>query len=182
MDPASARSRACEVRSIKRSRLGVFLQISPAHATDDGSLVRHVICRLHWRRSGSTPETASIGEVDLPRSAFGNRWFIEGDNRFQRTAQDIYGFGTNTPSSAALGTDYGFVRIHETAYRSVAKDVYLGTGFLFDSHANVRPSNASDPAWTSSPYIVYSEQNGLPTSATGSSSNSRGPRQVTARR
>jgi len=27
----------------------------------------------------------------------GNRWFIEGDNRFQRTSQNIYGFGTSTP-------------------------------------------------------------------------------------
>jgi outer membrane protein assembly factor BamA len=94
----------------------------------------------------------------------GNRWLIEGDNRFQSTSQNIYGFGTNTPTSTALNTDFGFVRIHETAYRRAARDVYLGAGFLFDSHTNVQPSNPSDPAWNTSPYILYSEQNGLPTS------------------
>jgi hypothetical protein len=92
----------------------------------------------------------------------GNRWFVQGDNRFQSTSQNVYGFGTATPSSAAVNTDYGFVRIHETVYRQTARDVYLGGGFLFDSHTNVEPADASNPTWPSSPYIAYSEQNGLP--------------------
>jgi outer membrane protein assembly factor BamA len=92
----------------------------------------------------------------------GNRWFVQGDNRFQSTAQDIYGFGTATPSSAAVNTDYGFVRIQETVYRQTAPGVYVGGGFLFDSHTNVQPADPSNPAWSSSPYITYSQQNGLP--------------------
>jgi outer membrane protein assembly factor BamA len=92
----------------------------------------------------------------------GNRWLIEGDNRFQSTSQDIYGFGSDTPSSAALPTNFGFVRIHETIYRKVASDFYIGGGFLFDSHTDVRPADASDPNWPTSPYLAYSEQNGLP--------------------
>jgi len=92
----------------------------------------------------------------------GNRWFVQGDNRFQSTAQDIYGFGTATPSSAAVNTDYGFVRIQETVYRHTAGGVYVGGGFLFDSHTNVQPADPSNPAWSSSPYITYSQQNGLP--------------------
>jgi outer membrane protein assembly factor BamA len=92
----------------------------------------------------------------------GNRWFVQGDNRFQSTSQNVYGFGTATPSSAAVNTDYGFVRIHETVYRQTARDVYLGAGLLFDSHTNVEPADASNPTWPSSPYIAYSEQNGLP--------------------
>jgi outer membrane protein assembly factor BamA len=93
----------------------------------------------------------------------GNRWLVEGDNRFQSTSQNIYGFGTATPASAALGTDYGFVRVYETVYRRAAKDLYVGGGFLFDSHTGVEPADASDPNWPSSPYIIYSDQNGLPT-------------------
>jgi len=92
----------------------------------------------------------------------GNRWLIEGDNRFQRTSQNIYGFGTATPSSAAVNTDYGFVRIQDTISHRIARDVFLGGGFLFDSHVNVRPADEADPRWTSSPYIAYSEQHGLP--------------------
>src|SRR5262245_50769857 len=93
----------------------------------------------------------------------GSRWFVEGDNRFQSTSQNVYGFGTNTLESAAVSTDFGFVRLHETISHRVARDFYLGGGFLFDSHTDVRPADASDPNWSTSPYITYSEQNGLPT-------------------
>jgi len=93
----------------------------------------------------------------------GNRWLIEGDNRFQRTSQNVYGFGTSTPSSAALNTDYNFVRLHETISRQVAHDVYVGGGFRFDSHAGIEPADPSDPNASTSPFLVYSEQHGLPT-------------------
>lgn len=92
-----------------------------------------------------------------------NRWLIKGDNRFQNTSQNTYGFGTDTPSSSAIGTDYGFVRLHETISRNVGRDVYVGGGFLFDSHTNVRPADEANPNWPSSPYIAYSERNQLPT-------------------
>jgi Omp85 superfamily domain len=92
----------------------------------------------------------------------GNRWLIEGDNRFQSTSQNIYGFGSDTPSAAALGTDYGFIRIYETISRKVANEIYVGGGFLFDSHIDVQPADPSDPNWSTSPYTTYSEQNGLP--------------------
>jgi hypothetical protein len=103
-----------------------------------------------------------LANVRFDTFSDGNRWFVQGDNRFQSTSQDVYGFGTATPSSAAVSTDYGFVRIHETVYRQTARDVYLGGGFLFDSHTSVEPADASNPTWPSSPYIAYSEQNGLP--------------------
>jgi len=93
----------------------------------------------------------------------GNRWFVEGDNRFQSTSQNVYGFGTDTPASAAVSTDFGFVRLHETISYQAARDFYLGGGFQFDSHTDVRPADASDPNGSTSPYITYSEQNGLPT-------------------
>ena len=94
----------------------------------------------------------------------GNRWLIEGDNRFQSTSQNIYGFGTDTPTSSAVNTNFDFVRLHETISRRVAGDFYIGGGFLFDSHANVHPATESAPHWPTSPYITYSQENGLPTS------------------
>src|SRR5262245_17505557 len=103
-----------------------------------------------------------VFNVRLDSFSDGNRWLIEGDNRFQSTSQNIYGFGSDTPSSAALSTDYGFVRVHETISRRVAHDIYLGGGFLFDSHTDVQPADASDPNWSTSPYLTYSEQHGLP--------------------
>jgi len=99
----------------------------------------------------------------------GNRWFIEGDNRFQSTSQDTYEFGTDTPSAAAVDTKYNFVRLHETISRRVANDLYIGGGFLFDSHTDVRPATESEPNWPTSPYITYSQRNGLPISGQQSS-------------
>jgi hypothetical protein len=92
----------------------------------------------------------------------GNRWFVESDNRVQSTSQNIYGFGTDTPDSAATNTRYEFVRLHETISRRVASDLYIGGGFLFDSHTRVRPATESDPNWLTSPYIAYSLENGFP--------------------
>jgi outer membrane protein assembly factor BamA len=103
--------------------------------------------------------------IRFDRFSSGNGWLVEGDNRFQSTSQNIYGFGTATPDSAALNTDYGFVRVHETIYRRAIKDLYLGGGFLFDSHTNVEPADAADPNWSSSPYLTYSETHGFPPDA-----------------
>jgi len=94
----------------------------------------------------------------------GNAWLIKSDNRFQSTSQNVYGLGSDTPSAAALNTEYGFVRLHETIYRHAAGGLYVGGGFLFDSHTNVHAADETDPNWSTSPYIVYSEQNGLPVS------------------
>ena len=92
----------------------------------------------------------------------GNRWLTQGDNRFQSTSQNIYGFGTDTPDSAAISSTFGFVRLYETVYRRVADGVFVGGGFLFDSHSNVEPADPSNPAWPASPYNTYSQQNSLP--------------------
>ena len=91
-----------------------------------------------------------------------NRWFIESDNRIQSTTQDTYGFGTDTPSSAAVNAEFVFVRFHETISRRVARDLYIGGGFLFDSHTRVRPATEGDPTFLTSPYFAYSAENGLP--------------------
>jgi hypothetical protein len=105
-----------------------------------------------------------VANVRFNSFSEGNRWFIESDNRFQSTSQNVYEFGTNTPSESAVDTKFNFVRLHESISRRVANDVYVGGGFLFDSHTDVRPATESDPNWSTSPYIIYSEQNGFPIS------------------
>lgn len=104
-----------------------------------------------------------VANVRFHSFSEGNRWLIEGDNRFQSTSQKIYGFGTDTPSSGAVQTNFGFVRLHEKISRRVAGDLYIGGGFQFDAHNNVRPTTEGDPNWLTSPYVLYSLENGLPT-------------------
>jgi hypothetical protein len=91
-----------------------------------------------------------------------NRWLVEGDNRFHSTSQNIYGLGTATPASSAVGADYGFVRLHETVYRRVTRGVWAGGGVLFDSHSSVGPAEGVEEEWPTSPYVTYSQSHDLP--------------------
>lgn len=89
-----------------------------------------------------------------------NRWLAEGDNRFHVTSQNVYGLGTATPQSAAVETNYNFVRVYETVYHQVHPDVFIGAGLTFDSHTRVHVADDS----TSAPpeYVAYSTAHGLP--------------------
>jgi len=91
-----------------------------------------------------------------------NRWFIEGDNRIYKSGQTVYGLGSDTPSSAGIDSRYNFVRLHDTLYRHVGSDVYLGAGLAFDSHTSIRPDSATEAEWNASPFVAYSAQYGLP--------------------
>src|SRR5262249_6147584 len=51
---------------------------------------------------------------------------------------------------------------HETAYRRVRGPLYVGAGFHFDSHSDVRPAEVPDDVWKTSDFVVYSERHGLP--------------------
>ena len=91
-----------------------------------------------------------------------NRWHIQGDNRFYWTSQKTYGLGSDSPESDAVDQKYDAFRVYETVYRPVARDTYLGAGFLYNIHRDVRPADdAATEAWQDSPYITYSEQHGF---------------------
>ena len=91
----------------------------------------------------------------------GNRWHLEGDNRFNWTSQDTYGLGTNSPPAAEVDTKYNFFRLYETLFRRLFPSFYGGAGFLYNTHADVRPAEAAEPIWEESPYVTYSEQYGF---------------------
>ena len=125
-------------------------------------------------KPGSTRISSSVSSLSystkddlLLNARFGlhsneNRWFVEGDNRVYVSGQSVYGLGADTPSNAAIDADYTFVRLHDRAYHRVRGPLYVGGGLLFDSHSNVEPADAAADAWTASPYVTYSERNGLP--------------------
>src|SRR5262249_37701650 len=91
-----------------------------------------------------------------------NRWFLEGDNRFYISGQDVYGLGTDTPKSAAVGSRYNFIRVHEKIYRRLAKDGFAGGGLLVDCQSDVRAASDDPGAWSQSAYLIYSREHGLP--------------------
>jgi hypothetical protein len=91
-----------------------------------------------------------------------SRWRVDGDDRFQWTSLDTYALGTNADTTVGIVADFDFFRFHHTAYYQLRPALYAGGGLYFDNHTSVGPSEGEEPEWTESPYVTYSEANGLP--------------------
>ena len=94
--------------------------------------------------------------------ALDNRWHFEGDNRLHWTSQETFGLGTSTSEDDAIDQKYDYFRFYETLYRQLGGNFYLGAGFLYSNHTDVRPADDDASAeWPDSPYVAYSEKYGF---------------------
>jgi hypothetical protein len=87
-------------------------------------------------------------------------WLFAGDNKLEHTSMDIHGLGSNASEDAAANVGYHLVRLHNTTYRRVYRDLYAGVGLHVVGHTSVMP-NGSLPGWLRSDYVAYSSGNGL---------------------
>jgi outer membrane protein assembly factor BamA len=97
----------------------------------------------------------------LDASAEDNAWNFIGDNRLYWTSQTTYGLGTSTTPEDALGMKFNYFRAHEVLYRRVKGNFYVGAGFLYGAHVDVRPDENDAATWDTSSYVQYSEQRGF---------------------
>ena len=95
-------------------------------------------------------------EVSTPH----NTWVFRGDNRLYWTSQDTYGLGTGTTPDDEINAKYDFFRFYETLYREIRPNLFLGAGFLYNIHRDVRPDEEYAADWPTSPYVTYSEEFG----------------------
>jgi hypothetical protein len=112
--------------------------------------------------------------VKLAMFTEGDRWFIQGDNRFWWTSLNTYPFGTGAQLSAATNVDYDFFRVYETAYRRAARDLYIGAGLNIDAHSKIRPGTSTEANFDQSVYLAYSEKHGFAIDGQTSSGTSVG--------
>jgi len=91
-----------------------------------------------------------------------DRFRFEGDHRFQWTSQDTHELGTSADSRTSVGADFNFFRLYQTMYYRVRPSLFVGAGLYFDNHTDVGPGEGEESAWDDSPYVRYSEANGLP--------------------
>jgi hypothetical protein len=123
----------------------------------------------------ATTKEQVLVNAKINGSSRNNRRQFQGDNRLYWTSQKTYGLGTGTAEDAAVDQKYDYFRFYETMYWAVAHHVYLGTGFLYSNHRDVRPADdAAEAAWPSSPYVTYSEQHGFDTESQTSAGLSLG--------
>ena len=90
-----------------------------------------------------------------------DRWFVEGDNRFQWTSQDSYGLGTSTIPADRVNMKYDYFRVSETVYHQIGHRIFGGMGLHFGAYVNVRPGKNAEGAWDQSPYVLYTEAHGF---------------------
>jgi hypothetical protein len=110
----------------------------------------------------ATTKEQLLVNAKISSSALDNRRRFEGDNRLYWTSQKTYGIGTDTAEGAAVDQKYDYFRFYETLYQKVARHTYVGAGFLYSNHRDVRPAgDEAQAAWPSSPYVLYSEQKGF---------------------
>ena len=91
-----------------------------------------------------------------------NRWRLDGDHRFQWTSLDTYGLGTSADTRAGIVAGFDFFRLHHIAYYRLGPGAVAVAGLYFDNHTDVGPREGEESAWTSSPYVEYSQAHGLP--------------------
>ena len=105
--------------------------------------------RASPRSSRARPQRArarSSSSAKFNVSSFENRWRLEADNRFYWTSQPTYGLGTSTPDDASLDMKFNHFRIYDKYYKQVHRNVFLGAGYIYNIHNNVRPDEDVDPA------------------------------------
>ena len=97
-------------------------------------------------------------------SVFGrdDRWEIDGDNRAQWTSQNTFGLGTSTVPEDEVNMKFDYFRLYDTVNVTLRRNVLAGIGFHYSAHVDVGPGEDAEAGWSESPYVAYSEANGLP--------------------
>jgi len=97
-------------------------------------------------------------------SVFGrdDRFELDGDNRAQWTSQDTFGLGTSTMPDDEVNMAFNYFRLYDTVNVTLWRNVLAGLGFHYSAHVDVGPGEGAEAGWSESPYVAYSEANGLP--------------------
>jgi outer membrane protein assembly factor BamA len=111
----------------------------------------------------ATSKAQFLVSAKMNVSSFENRWRFESDNRFYWTSQPTYGLGTSTLKDAKLDMKFNHFRIFDKYYKQVGHNFFLGLGYDYNIHNNVRPDEDTvEPIeWLSSPYLDYSLDHGF---------------------
>jgi hypothetical protein len=109
---------------------------------------------------------SSLKQVSLSNkfTVFGpaDRGAIDGDNRAQWTSQNTYGLGAATTPDDEVNMEFNHFRIYETGYFRLYRKLLGGVGFHYSAHTAIRPGDGEEAEWSESPFVVYSEAQGLP--------------------
>ena len=66
-----------------------------------------------------------------------NEYNFVSDNRFIQYPSDIYGLGGRTDPNKGVTINFSGLKLHETVFKSVTKDLYVGIGLYYDKFWNI---------------------------------------------
>jgi outer membrane protein assembly factor BamA len=73
-----------------------------------------------------------------------NRFNIQTDWSYKKFPQNTYGLGGEHPLSSGYQIDYRHLRFYQTIFKTVAKDLFVGTGFYFDRYWDIKQDLPAD--------------------------------------
>jgi hypothetical protein len=102
-----------------------------------------------------------------------DRWFLQGDNRFQLNSLNTYDLGTGPSATGGVNTNFHYFKLFEAAFRQVAKHLFVGAGIDADTHSDVAAGSATTEAsFDQSALVTYSTAHQLPVTSEASSGTS----------
>jgi len=85
-----------------------------------------------------------------------DKWFVQGDNRFQWTSLRVGELGLAAPSAKA-DLEYDWFRVYETAYRRIGDSrLFVGVGLSVNDHTDIRAAADSQVSFDRTAYAAYS--------------------------
>jgi len=98
-----------------------------------------------------------------------DRWFLQGDNRFQLNSLKTYDLGIDAPATGSVNTKYHYARLFEAGFLQVARHLFVGAGLDADTHSDVAPgSGTTQASFDQSAFTTYSTAHQLPLTAQSS--------------
>jgi len=108
----------------------------------------------------------------------GDAWIFTGDWRYYLYSQSTYGLGTNSPGvvtgsgfniqgydvSTEAGEEpmeFNWLRLHETVFKEIKKNVYIGVGYHLDSYTSIIDKNLNVAAGALTNHYIYSLTKGF---------------------
>ncbi|HEV8511959.1 MAG TPA: BamA/TamA family outer membrane protein [Cyclobacteriaceae bacterium] len=106
-------------------------------------------------------------------------WILTGDWRYYLYSQSTYGLGTNSPhgivpssgfsvqgydvdsNHGAEPMEFTWLRLHETIFKEIKKDFYIGLGYHLDSYSNIVDKNLDVATNQFTNHYSYSISNGF---------------------
>lgn len=113
--------------------------------------------------SGLSMSTKKYYSMSARLSLFGagNQWTVPGDNHYQLTGQETYGFGTDTTSAEGVTARFNSIKVVDTYLHRIAREFYAGIGFQVQRQSDIQPPDDQSAGWNASPFAAYSERFGF---------------------